>query len=57
MAYNIKARFKIADKEWLSKVFPKLEVNQTLEIESIEKHELGKKGIYYSSQRQRYKLN
>ena len=29
-AYNIQARFKIADKEWLSKVFPKLEVNETI---------------------------
>lgn len=45
-AYNIQARFKIADKEWLSEVFPKLEVNQTLEIESLEEHELGKEGIY-----------
>jgi len=45
-AYNIQARFKIADKEWLSKVFPKLEVNQRLEIESLEKHEPRKKGVY-----------
>ena len=45
-AYNIKVRFKIADKEWLSEVFPKLDVNQKLEIEDLEKYEPGKKGIY-----------
>lgn len=45
-AYNIQARFKIKDKQWLSKVFPKLEVNKKLKIEHTEKLELERRGTY-----------
>lgn len=45
-AYNIQVRFHTTDKQWLSKVFPKLEADQELTIEYLEKLELEKKGIY-----------
>jgi hypothetical protein len=35
-AFNLQARFKISEKEWLSKIYPKLEANQKIEIESIQ---------------------
>jgi len=45
-AYNLQARFTISEKEWLSKVFPKLEASQKIEIESLENYEPEKKGNY-----------
>lgn len=45
-AYNLQARFTISEKEWLSKIFPRLEVNQKIEIESIENFEPEKRGNY-----------
>lgn len=45
-AYNIQARFHTKDKQWLSKVFPKLEADQELRIEYLEELELEKIGVY-----------
>ena len=45
-AYNLQARFKISEKEWLSKIYPKLEANKKIEIESIENFVPEKIGNY-----------
>ena len=45
-AHNIQAGFHTTDKQWISKVFPKLEADQELTIDYLEKLELEKKGIY-----------
>lgn len=45
-AYNVQARFHTDEKQWLSKVYPRLDMGQELTIEYIEKLELAKKGIY-----------
>jgi len=44
--YNIQARFLTTGKQWLSKVFPKLEANQELTIEYLEQLEIEKVGQY-----------
>ena len=45
-AYSIQAEFLAGDKRWLSGMIPKIDVDQTLEIEYVEEIQSAKTGVY-----------
>lgn len=45
-AYDIQVSFETQNKQWISEIFPKLDVDQTIKIEYLEELDSEKAGVY-----------